>query len=92
MQNPAERDTASENTRGGGQDGPVTLENEFLRIVAAIDQDTVKALEYVQREIVPQAKWFDYETYLSCSPKPYDFYDPITRHRRATRQLCHWAT
>ena len=38
----------------------------------------IKAIEYVQREIVPCAKWFDYETFLSCSPKPYDFYDPIT--------------
>ena len=38
----------------------------------------IKAMEYVQREIVPENKWFDYETFLSCSPKPYDFYDPIT--------------
>lgn len=38
----------------------------------------VKAIEYVQNHIVPEAKWFDYETFLSCSPKPYDFYDPIT--------------
>ena len=38
----------------------------------------IKAMEYMQREIIPKQKWFDYETFLSCSPKPYDFYDPIT--------------
>jgi hypothetical protein len=38
----------------------------------------VKAVEYVIREIIPSAKWFDYETFLSCSPKPYDFYDSYT--------------
>ena len=38
----------------------------------------IKAIEYVQHAIVPKAKWFDYETFLSCSPKPYDFYDAIT--------------
>ena len=38
----------------------------------------VKAMEYVQGEIVPERKWFDYETFLSCSPKPYSCYDPIT--------------
>jgi len=38
----------------------------------------IKAMEYVQREIVPENKWFDYETFLSCSRKPYDTYDSIT--------------
>jgi len=45
----------------------------------------MKAMDYVQREIVPEHKWFDYETFLSCSPKPYDYYDSITaQHPRCT--------
>jgi len=39
----------------------------------------VRAISYVERAILPESKWFDYETFLSCSPTPYDFYDPITR-------------
>jgi hypothetical protein len=37
-----------------------------------------RAMDYIQQDVVPANKWFDYETFLSCSPKPYDFYDPIT--------------
>ncbi|MFC1735163.1 hypothetical protein ACFL1X_03535 [Candidatus Hydrogenedentota bacterium] len=45
-----------------------------------------KAMEYLQREIVPEAKWFDYETFLSCSKKAYDFYDPITNQHPQNNQ------
>lgn len=38
----------------------------------------VKAMDYVTREILPRNKWFDYETFTSCSRKPFDFYDPRT--------------
>ena len=38
-----------------------------------------RALDYVRREIVPRHKWFDYETFFSCSPKPLDMYDAKTR-------------
>lgn len=52
----------------------------FLARLFAVSRDdryrdgAVRALEYLEREIVPQAKWFDYETFLSCSPKPYEFF------------------
>ncbi len=36
------------------------------------------AMDYVNREIVPRQRWFDFETYLSCARKPYDFYDTWT--------------
>ena len=39
----------------------------------------IAALDYVRQEIVPQHKWFDYETFFSCSPKPLDMYDAKTR-------------
>ena len=38
----------------------------------------VKAMDYIEREIMPLNKWFDFETFLSCSYKPYEFYDDIT--------------
>jgi hypothetical protein len=38
----------------------------------------VKAMDYVTREILPANKWFDYETFLSCSRKPFDFFDATT--------------
>jgi len=38
----------------------------------------VKAMEYITREILPRHKWFDYETFTSCSRKPFDFYDAVT--------------
>ncbi len=38
----------------------------------------IKAMDYLTREILPQNKWFDYETFTSCSRKPFDFYDAVT--------------
>ena len=38
----------------------------------------IKAMDYMQEVIVPTGKWFDFETFLSCAPKPYGFYDPCT--------------
>ncbi len=37
-----------------------------------------KAMAYVLREVVPQRKWFDFETFFSCSSKPVGFYDSVT--------------
>ena len=37
-----------------------------------------KAVRYVEREIMPENKWFDYETFYSCSPKAFGTYDAIT--------------
>jgi len=34
---------------------------------------------YLENEIIVSRKWWDYETYMSCSPKPLNFYDPYTR-------------
>ncbi|MDZ7292997.1 MAG: hypothetical protein ONB44_09235 [candidate division KSB1 bacterium] len=38
----------------------------------------VKAMDYLTREILPRNKWFDYETFVSCSRKPFDFFDAMT--------------
>jgi hypothetical protein len=38
-----------------------------------------KAADYLWREIVPTRRWYDFEAFVSCSKKPFDFYDPWTR-------------
>lgn len=37
-----------------------------------------KTMDFVTREVLPRQRWFDYETFLSCARKPFDFYDPWT--------------
>jgi hypothetical protein len=37
-----------------------------------------KAMQYVFREVVPDRKWFDFETFFSCSRKPLGYYDRYT--------------
>jgi hypothetical protein len=38
-----------------------------------------KAMQYVFSHIVPERKWFDYETFFSCSRKPVGFFDAYTQ-------------
>jgi hypothetical protein len=38
-----------------------------------------RAMAYIFREIVPQRKWFDFETFFSCTRKTPGFFDPYTR-------------
>jgi hypothetical protein len=37
-----------------------------------------RAMEFLTHEVVPRERWFDFETFLSCARKGYDFYDPWT--------------
>ena len=37
-----------------------------------------KAMSFIEREVVPRARWFDFETFLSCARKDYGFYDRWT--------------
>ena len=37
-----------------------------------------RAMGYIQREILPRHKWFDFETFFSCSRKKLEFFDPFT--------------
>ena len=41
-------------------------------------QAGLRALEFLEREVVPQRKWYDYETFFSCSPRTISF-DEKTR-------------
>jgi hypothetical protein len=40
-----------------------------------------KAMSFVEREVVTSRKWFDLETFVSCSPKSFSFYDHYTRQQ-----------
>lgn len=38
----------------------------------------VRAIDFITREVLPRERWFDFETFLSCARKPFDFYDKWT--------------
>ncbi len=45
------------------------------------------AIDYIEHEIIPENRWQDYETFLSCSRKPFSFYNSRTaQHPQST--LC----
>lgn len=44
----------------------------------SVDDAIKKGLDHIEREILPRQKFEDFELYFSCSPKPLDFYDPVT--------------
>jgi len=50
-----------------------------------------KAMEYVFTSIVPQRKWFDFETFFSCSRKPVGFYDTYTQQNPQNTLSMHQA-
>ncbi len=49
-----------------------TKKKEYLRA-------SEKAMQYIFTSIVPENKWFDYETFFSCSRKPVGFFDKYTQ-------------
>ncbi|HEY3739688.1 MAG TPA: hypothetical protein VGL53_07585 [Bryobacteraceae bacterium] len=38
----------------------------------------VRAQEFIDREVVPRQRWYDFETFVSCARKPFEFYDRWT--------------
>ena len=60
--------------------------NECRYLVAA-----EKAMQFVFREVVPENKWFDYETFFSCSRKPLGFYDHHTQQHPQNTLSMHQA-
>lgn len=43
-----------------------------------VDDAIKKGLNHIQSEILPCQKFEDFELYFSCSPKPLNFYDPVS--------------
>ncbi len=37
-----------------------------------------KGMSFIEREVLPRQRWFDFETYLSCARKDYSFFDTWT--------------
>ena len=37
-----------------------------------------KGMGYILSSVVPDRKWYDFETFFSCSAKPVGFFDPVT--------------
>jgi hypothetical protein len=41
-------------------------------------QAGTRAMEFITREVLPRQLWWDFETFLSCARKPFNFYDALT--------------
>jgi hypothetical protein len=50
-----------------------------------------KVAAFTRREIMPRNKWFDYETFYSCSWKPEGYFDPVTDQEPQNTLSIHWA-
>ena len=37
-----------------------------------------RGMRFMEREVLPRQRWFDFETFLSCARKPYSFFDRWT--------------
>lgn len=37
-----------------------------------------RGMSFIEREVLPRQRWFDFETYLSCARKDYSFFDSWT--------------
>ncbi len=38
----------------------------------------IRAQEFIEREVIPRQRWYDFETFRSCARKPFTFYDRWT--------------
>ncbi len=41
-------------------------------------QAAIRAQEFIEREVLPRQRWYDFETFRSCARKPFEFYDRFT--------------
>ncbi len=50
-----------------------------------------KAADFMIKSVYPENKWFDYETFFSCSGKELDYYDDFTAQHPQNTLSIHWA-
>jgi len=50
-----------------------------------------RSMRYIFADILPARKWFDYETFFSCSRKPISFFDSYTRQHPQNTLSMHQA-
>lgn len=41
-------------------------------------QAAIRAQQFIEREVLPRQRWYDFETFRSCARKPFTFYDRWT--------------
>jgi len=52
----------------------------------------LRGARFLEEQVIPEHKWFDYETFFSCSPKPIDFYDSRTQQHPQNTLSLFWAS
>ncbi|MCX6132241.1 MAG: hypothetical protein NTU47_00395 [Ignavibacteriales bacterium] len=50
-----------------------------------------RAMQYMFKSVVPERKWFDFETFFSCSRKPLGFFDSYTQQNPQNTLSMHQA-
>ncbi len=69
----------------------------FLAQLFMVESDTryleaaKRACDFLAREVVPRQKWFDYETFYSCSRNKLDFFDANTGCFPQNTMSMYWA-
>jgi hypothetical protein len=53
-------------------------------------QAAMQACEFMSREVIPQQKWFDYETFFSCSKKRMGLFDENTGNYAQNTMSMYW--
>lgn len=61
-----------------------TKKAEYLRAAE-------RAMDYIFTSIMPERKWFDFETFFSCSRKPIGFFDSFTQQHPQNTLSMHQA-
>jgi len=68
---------------------------ELSRIVVDGEQyfrSAQDAARYVERNVLPFHKWWDFETFFSCSPKPLGFFDSRSQQYPQNTLSLFWAS
>ena len=69
----------------------------FLAMLYTVDRDprylesAVKACDFLAAEVIPDQKWFDYETFYSCSHKRLGLFDAYTGTYPQNTLSMYWA-
>ena len=50
-----------------------------------------KSMQYIFKSVLPERKWFDFETFFSCSRKPLNFFDSYTQQHPQNTLSMHQA-
>jgi hypothetical protein len=83
----ADADADADADANANAEADVDAEVEIVYLQAA-----KAAMDFVEREIVPSLRWFDFETFVSCSGKPFDLFDNTTnQHPQNNLAMLHAA-